>query len=309
MAGERSSSVGGLIAFFAGYIGIYFSGTLVFPNLTPIINSLLSSITLYYAGLYAGFAYILFNMGLLQLYMTSLTSASGGFWNILGLLSGAGVLLLSYPLAAGKGVKSVIIGLIGLGALEIISGFPSLYSMTVVGGGLAVISAIFGIILWRAIKIEKPKAKAAKVEKPREKAVAEAVPKEVPRAKLPISQIEGIGPVYASRLEKAKIKSLSQLAKSSVDKISSVAKVNKNKATQWIRMANLLILDIIDEEAAELMVIGAGVTSLKDLAKRNADELYEEMQSALKMGKVDIPKGYRFTKKDVESWINAAQKK
>ncbi|MEM2958966.1 MAG: DUF4332 domain-containing protein, partial [Candidatus Jordarchaeaceae archaeon] len=103
-----------------------------------------------------------------------------------------------------------------------------------------------------------------------------------------MSQVEGIGPVYASRLENAEIKTLSQLANSSVDKVASAAKVNKKEAEKWIRIANLLLLDILDEEAAEIMVVGAGVTSLKDLAERKPDELYEQMQAALKMGKVAI---------------------
>ena len=71
----------------------------------------------------------------------------------------------------------------------------------------------------------------------------------------------------------------------------------------------ILLLESLDEEAAELLVLGAGVKSPEDLARRNADNLYDQITSALKMGKVEIPKSYHFTKKDVEKWINAAKKK
>ena len=113
MAGERSSVTGGLLAFFAGYIGVYFSGIILFPSTF---------------------------WDLLQF---SLAGVYGSFWNFLGFAAGAGVLLLSYPLAAGKWIRGVTLGLLALGALETISGFYSWYSMTVVGGGLALAGSIF----------------------------------------------------------------------------------------------------------------------------------------------------------------------
>ncbi|MGQ9723211.1 MAG: DUF4332 domain-containing protein [Candidatus Jordarchaeum sp.] len=269
-------------------------------------------------GIFGIYEDILISLVLAQLYATILPSMQGGFWIILGLVSGAGVLTLSYPLAAAKWVKGVVIGIIILGAIEIISGIFANYIVASLGGGLAIIGSIFGIATWRMLKVEKP-AVEAEVEKPtREeaakkpraaKAVAAKAPKPVPRAKLGLAQVEGIGPVHATRLQNAKIETLSQLANSSPDEVSTAARVNKKKAEMWINMAKLLLLDEIEEEEAELMVVGARVTSLEDLAKRKPDELYEEMQSAMKMGKVAVPKGYSFTKKDVENWISAAKRK
>ncbi len=316
MAGERLSVAGGALAFLAGFTGVSFSGSLIFPNLTPITNILQLPVS----DLWGSYGTTLLNIVFLQLLLILLNSSYGGFWHVLGLLSGAGVLLLSYPLTAGKWVRGVIIGLIGLGALEIFSGFSGSAGIVAVSGGLAVIGGLLGVGVWRAIRYEKPEVGAAKAEVPAKKVVAEkpekrvkraakVVPKGVPRAQLEISRIEGIGPVYASRLERAEIKTLSQLANSSIDKVASTAKVNKKEAEKWIRIANLLLLNEIDEEAAEIMVIGAGVTSLKDLAERKPDQLYEEMQAALKMGKVAVPKGYSFTKQDVEKWVNAAKGK
>lgn len=296
MAGERSSVTGGLLAFFAGYIGVYFSGIILFPSTF---------------------------WDLLQF---SLAGVYGSFWNFLGFAAGAGVLLLSYPLAAGKWIRGVTLGLLALGALETISGFYSWYSMTVVGGVLALAGSVFGGLVWRAAGAEKPPAEVEAVEKPKVKAKAEKplaakkptakaravvkeIPPGVPRSEVLVSQIEGIGPVYGSRLEKAKVSTLSDLAKASVSKVASAARINKKRAEQWIRMAKILLLESLDEEAAELLVLGAGVKSPEDLARRNADNLYDQITSALKMGKVEIPKSYRFTKKDVEKWINAAKKK
>ncbi|MEM3562094.1 MAG: DUF4332 domain-containing protein [Candidatus Freyarchaeota archaeon] len=316
MAGERLSVAGGVIAFLAGFTGIYFSGTLLFPNLTPITNLLQLPVS----DLLGSYGTTLMDIVFLQLSFILLSSSYGGFWHMLGLLSGAGILLLSYPLTAGKWVRGVIVGLIGLGAIELFSGISGSANILAVGGGLAVVGGLLGVGVWRAARYEKPEVEAARVEVPAKKVVAEKpekkveraakiVPTGVPRAQLQISQVEGIGPVYASRLEKAEIRTLSQLANSSVDKVASAAKVNKKEAEKWIRIANLLLLDILDEEAAEIMVVGAGVTSLKDLAERKPDELYEQMQAALKMGKVAIPKGYSFTKQDVEKWVNAAKRK
>ncbi len=315
MAGERLSVAGGVLAFLAGFVGIYFSGTLLFPNLTPITNLLQLPVS----DLLGSYGTTLLDIVFLQISLTLLNSAYGSFWNMLGLLSGAGVLLLSYPLTAGKWVRGVIVGLIGLGALELFSGISGSANILAAGGGLAVVGGLLGIGVWRTARYEKPEVKAVRAEAPAEKVVAEkpekkvraakVLPKGVPRAELQISQVEGIGPVYASRLEKAEIKTLSQLANSSADKVASTAKVNKKEAEKWIRIANLLLLDVIDEEAAEIMVVGAGVTSLRDLAERKPEELYEQMQAALKMGKVAIPKGYSFTKQDVEKWINAAKRK
>jgi predicted flap endonuclease-1-like 5' DNA nuclease len=316
MAGERLSVAGGVLAFLAGFVGIYFSGTLLFPNLTPITNLLQLPVS----DLLGSYGTTLLDIVFLQISLTLLNSAYGSFWNMLGLLSGAGVLLLSYPLTAGKWVRGVIVGLIGLGVIELFSGISGSANILAVGGGLAVVGGLLGIGVWRVARYEKPEVKAVRAEASAEKVVAEkpekkveraakVLPKGVQRAELQISHVEGIGPVYASRLEKAEIKTLSQLAKSSVDQIASVAKVNKNVAEKWIRIANLLLLDVIDEEAAEIMVVGAGVTSPRDLAERKPEELYEQMQAALKVGKVAIPKGYSFTKQDVEKWINAAKRK
>nr|MDO8082968.1 DUF4332 domain-containing protein [Candidatus Freyarchaeota archaeon] len=359
MAGERSSVVGGLLAFFAGLIGVYFSGVALFPtpiDLTPVANlgllsftnlenfkTLLTLWSLYqfsspvlYASLgnlltvlsllqfsspvlYASYGNLLTFMALLRL---SPSVLYGGFWTILGLVSGAGVLLLAYPLAAGKGARVVIVGLIGLGAVEIISGFYGKQNMIVIGGVLAIIAAVFGVLVWRAVRTEKPTArveakkvakvpeKAKRVKPPtKAKAVAVAAPAKVPRAKMDAARIEGVGPVYGSRLDKERIRTIADLAKASVDKVASVAQVNPQKAQKWIQMADILCLEEVDQNAAELLVMGVGVTSKKDLANRNSDRLYEQMQSALRMGKVPVPKGWSFTKSDVEKWINAAKGK
>jgi predicted flap endonuclease-1-like 5' DNA nuclease len=369
MVGERSSVVGGLLAFFAGFIGVYFSGVSLFPtpiDLTPISNlgafsfanleNFKALLTLWcisqfsspvtYASLgnlltvlfllqfsspvlFAGYGHILTFTALLQL---SPTVLYGGFWAILALVSSIGVLLLAYLLVSGKEDRIAIIGLICLGALETVSGLFGKQNIIAIGGILAIIAAVFGVLAWRALTTEKPIAKVeakkvvkapekkAKKVKPLKKKVAVKPPKKakpvpvvaptkVARAEMEVARIEGVGPVYGTRLNKEGISTVAALAKASVDKVASIAQVSPQKAQKWIQMADILCLENVDQNAAELLVTGAGVTSRKDLANKNADRLYEQMQSALRMGKVLVPKGWSFTKSDVEKWINAAKGK
>lgn len=380
MAGERSIVLGGILAFFAGLIGVYFNGTALFPNpidLTPVANlsplfltdletfkTLLTLWCIYqfsspilYASLgnlltvsfmlqfsspalYASYGNIITLTALLQL---SPSALYGGLWNTIGLLSSAGIILLSYLLIVGRQAKIVTLCLVALGALEIISGLFGKQNIIVIGGALAIIASVFGVLTWSAAVTEKPvekpiaKVKAKKAEKvpkkakkakPAKKRVVEKPPKEIvvekppakakpvvaapaklPRATMAVAQVEGIGPVYGSRLDREGIKTISDLAKASPDKVASIAQVTPQKAQKWVQMADILTLESVDQNAAEILVTGAGVTSKKDLANRNADRLYEQMQSALRMGKVPVPKGWSFTKSDVEKWINAAKTK
>jgi hypothetical protein len=272
MASEEYHSAGGMFAFTGGLVGIIFSGITLFPpSFWDVLKFLLE-------GVY------------------------GSSWNIIGMVVSLGVLILSLPMMAGKWLRGVTLGILVLGVLEIIFGITSWYWMTSLGGVMAVIGALFGIYIWRVIGI-KPKVVPKKVvEKP---------PKVVkrPRTSMPVAEIEGIGRVYATRLKKENVGTVSKLSRASITKVASTAKVKEAKAKIWKQMANILLIEEIDEEAAELLVVGAGVTSPKDLASRKADELYSQMQNALKAGKVEIPKGYKFTKTDVGQWIKHAKVK
>ena len=272
MASEEYNTSGGMFALVGGLVGILFSGITLFP---PSFWDVLKF---------------------------SLEGVYGSSWNILGLVVSVGVLILSFPMMTGKWLQGVTVGILVLGVLEIIFGYTSWYWMTSVGGIIAVIGALFGIYIWRVIGI-KPKVVPKKVvEKP---------PKVVkrPRTSMPVAEIEGIGRVYASRLKKENVGTVSKLSRASITKVASAAKIKEAKAKIWKRMANILLIEEVDEEAAELIVVGGNVASPKDLASRKADELYSQIQEAVKTGKVQIPKGYKFTKKDVENWIKHAKVK
>ena len=161
----------------------------------------------------------------------------------------------------------------------------------------------------KAKKVKPSKKKVAAKPPKKAKPVPVVAPAKMPRAKMEVARVEGVGPVYGSRLDKEGISTIADLAKVTADKVASIAQVSSQKAQKWIQMADILCLEEVDQNAAELLVTGAGVTSRKDLANKNADRLYEQMQSALRMGKVPVPKGWSFTKSDVEKWINAAKGK
>jgi predicted flap endonuclease-1-like 5' DNA nuclease len=95
--------------------------------------------------------------------------------------------------------------------------------------------------------------------------------------------IEGIGPVYAEKLKSAgaqTTKDLLKLAKTPAarKKLAEAAGIDETLILKWANHADLMRIKGIGGEYAELLE-KIGVDTAKELAKRNADNLYETVEN------------------------------
>jgi len=72
-------------------------------------------------------------------------------------------------------------------------------------------------------------------------------------------------------------------------------------------MSRLAVLGFRDE-VVELLVKGAGIRSMEQLAQAEPEGLYHVCQEAVSAGKVRVPREFSFTEANVQNWINTAGK-
>ncbi len=218
-----------------------------------------------------------------------------------------------------RAVIAIIIGAI----LAIVAYFvirPIDATISYVVFGVAALLFVYACIMDIADEFEpaekkkpKPKAVPEPEPEPEEKEHAdEYVPAvEAPAAeisKLPIETIEGIGEVYGKELKAAGIATVADLMVADVDKVAEVTDVNKEQAERWIAMSRFAWMDEVSEEDAEAIVFATGITDLKTLGDASAEDIYEKILTALDEGDVRVPAGYKFTKKKIQTWIDAANR-
>lgn len=97
----------------------------------------------------------------------------------------------------------------------------------------------------------------------------------------PIADIEGIGPVYAGKLEAAGIKTTGALLKRAASPkgrkdLSSESGLEESQILKWANMADLMRVKGVGEEYSELLE-AAGVDTVKELRNRRADNLHAKM--------------------------------
>ena len=97
----------------------------------------------------------------------------------------------------------------------------------------------------------------------------------------PIADIEGIGPVYAGKLETAGIKTTGALLKRAASPkgrkdLSSESGLEESQILKWANMADLMRVKGVGEEYSELLE-AAGVDTVKELRNRRADNLHAKM--------------------------------
>ncbi|PZX16849.1 uncharacterized protein DUF4332 [Breznakibacter xylanolyticus] len=96
-----------------------------------------------------------------------------------------------------------------------------------------------------------------------------------------ISEIEGIGPAYAEKLEKADIKTVESLLKHGATKngrqtIAEASGIDEGKILDWVNMADLFRIKGVAGQFAELLK-AAGVDTIKELRHRNAENLHAKL--------------------------------
>ena len=125
-----------------------------------------------------------------------------------------------------------------------------------------------------------------------------------------ISDIEGVGSKYAVKLQKAGIRSVNALLKSCGTKqgrkeFSKNTGIDESTILKWVNMADLYRVKGVGSEYSELLE-KSGVDTVKELATRNADNLYEKMAEVNSSGRGlvrQLP-----GKKSVKNWVTSAKK-
>jgi len=133
-------------------------------------------------------------------------------------------------------------------------------------------------------------------------------PVEQARRPIPVLKIEGIGPVYAAKLQEVGIKSTDELlerGKSQNGREDLVEKTGISSALilKWVNMADLMRIHGVGEEYSELLE-RAGVDTVKELRNRVPENLYDSMVQANEAHKMvrRLP-----TLAEVESWVKEAK--
>jgi hypothetical protein len=91
------------------------------------------------------------------------------------------------------------------------------------------------------------------------------------------------------------------------------AGLTRKKATEFISMAKLMVkgniagIEGVDEQVAELLVVGAKIDSKEKLAQTSPQELVNLLDQAIKSGAVKVPKSYRLTVEDSTRWVESAK--
>lgn len=96
-----------------------------------------------------------------------------------------------------------------------------------------------------------------------------------------ISEIEGIGPAFSAKLEKAGIKTVSGLLEKGCTKagrktIASESGIDEGKILDFVNMADLFRIKGIGSQFAELLKV-SGVDTVKELRNRNAENLHNKL--------------------------------
>ncbi len=123
-----------------------------------------------------------------------------------------------------------------------------------------------------------------------------------------IQVIEGIGPAYAKKLEKANIFTTEDLLKNCASakgrkEVAAKTGIDASVLLKWTNMADLMRISGIAGQFAELLK-AAGVDTVKELRNRKAENLAAKMAEVNKSKKLTraVPPA-----KTVAKWIKAAK--
>lgn len=96
-----------------------------------------------------------------------------------------------------------------------------------------------------------------------------------------ITEIEGIGPVFAEKLAAAMVTTVEGLletaaTKNGRKKLAADSGIDEGKILDWVNMADLFRIKGIASQFAELLK-AAGVDTVKELRTRNAENLHTRL--------------------------------
>ncbi len=123
-----------------------------------------------------------------------------------------------------------------------------------------------------------------------------------------LSEIEGIGEAYSTKLEEAGITSLENLLKTCCEKkgrkeLAEKSGISEKLILGWVNRADLSRVKGISTQYADLLKV-AGVDTVPELAQRNAENLQTKMAEINEEKNLvrKIP-----TASQVEDWVNQAK--
>ena len=96
-----------------------------------------------------------------------------------------------------------------------------------------------------------------------------------------LTEIEGVGPVYASKLQKAGITTVEALLEAGATpqgrkELEDKTEIGHKLIIEWVNLADLMRIKGVGEEYADLLE-EAGVDTVKELRNRNPENLYKAL--------------------------------
>lgn len=123
-----------------------------------------------------------------------------------------------------------------------------------------------------------------------------------------IDEVEGIGPAYRERLEKAGIGNTAQLLEKAGSKrgrvqLAEESGIDEKRILTWVNQADLMRLNGVGSQFAELLQ-ASGVDTVKELRHRNAANLAKAMEATNEEKKLTraVP-----SEAQVQKWIDSAK--
>ena len=141
--------------------------------------------------------------------------------------------------------------------------------------------AIYGFIAWVIFTVANTFYKRSQSPKQRVlKATSKTATQTLPSS-AKVEEIEGIGPIYAKKLNNTGIKTTDELlhiggTKQGRKELAKKTGISETIILEWVNMADLFRIKGIGEEYSELLK-EAGVNTVVELARRNPENLQETL--------------------------------
>ena len=124
-----------------------------------------------------------------------------------------------------------------------------------------------------------------------------------------VNDIEGVGPVYAQKLQEAGVSTIEMLLKVGATpegrkELGAKSGIDQDKILDWVNFADLFRIKGVGSEYSQLLEV-AGVDTVVELSKRVPANLFKKM--------VETNAGKQLVRrepslKEVESWVEQAKK-
>lgn len=121
----------------------------------------------------------------------------------------------------------------------------------------------------------------------------------------PVDDVEGIGEVYSQRLEEAGLFDTRRLWAADAGDAADAAEVSQGMVERWQAQAELMALNGVGPQYAELLV-RSGITTIDELARQDAENLQTQLNDKEDSLNVSI-QGNPPTERRVQRWIMQAR--